>query len=218
METEHAMPRPPSALSHRLSVVAARKQGVGPQLVRLIATDPDIFEAFYREHVEQVQRFVVRRIGDRDRAADLTAEIFLAAVESAPRYRERKGSARAWLFGIARNVVADEGRKRERRRRGEERLRGSALLDEEDASRLDARIDAAKRSRELHAAITRLPKGERAVLELVALDELSLGEAAAAAGLRPVTARVRLHRARRRLRDELGAASDGQTHNEEEIS
>jgi RNA polymerase sigma-70 factor (ECF subfamily) len=45
------------------------------------------------------------------------------------------------------------------------------------------------------------------VLELVALDELSLTEAAAAAGVRPVTARVRLHRARRKLRAELEAAS-----------
>jgi RNA polymerase sigma-70 factor (ECF subfamily) len=54
----------------------------------------------------------------------------------------------------------------------------------------------------------RLPDGERAVLELVALDELSLAEAAAAVGIRPVAARVRLHRARRKLRDELGAATE----------
>jgi RNA polymerase sigma factor (sigma-70 family) len=53
----------------------------------------------------------------------------------------------------------------------------------------------------------RLPEAERAVLELVALDELSVAEAAAAAGLRPVTARVRLHRARRKLRAELEAAN-----------
>ncbi len=49
----------------------------------------------------------------------------------------------------------------------------------------------------------RLSEGERAVLELVALDELSVAEAAAAVGVRAVTARVRLHRARRILRAEL---------------
>ena len=72
--------------------------------------------------------------------------------------------------------------------------------------RLDARIDAAARS----ATSTRrwaACQGERAVLELVAIDELSLAEAAAAAGIRPVTARVRLHRARRKLRTELAAAA-----------
>jgi RNA polymerase sigma-70 factor (ECF subfamily) len=48
-----------------------------------------------------------------------------------------------------------------------------------------------------------LPDGDRAVLELVALDELSVADAARSLGLRPVTARVRLHRARRALRAAL---------------
>jgi RNA polymerase sigma-70 factor (ECF subfamily) len=205
MEIQPALSNPPSALGRRLSVVAARERGVGPEQLPLIGVDPDIFEVFYREQVEGVERFVVRRVGDRERAADLTAEIFLAAVESAHRYRPRLGTPRAWLLGIARVLVANDGRRRDRQRVGEERLRGSALLDEDDATRLDARIDAAARSRELYAAMDRLPRGERAVLELVAIDELSLGEAAAAAGVRPVTARVRLHRARRKLRTELDA-------------
>lgn len=52
-----------------------------------------------------------------------------------------------------------------------------------------------------------LPEAERAVLELVAIDELTVAEAAAAAGVRPVTARVRLHRARCKLRAKLEAAT-----------
>ena len=68
---------------------------------------------------------------------------------------------------------------------------------------MDARIDAAAQSRRLYGAMAKIPEGERAVLELVAIDELSVAEAAASVGVRPVTARVRLHRARRRLRDEL---------------
>ena len=201
------MPNPPSALSRRLSVVAARERGVGAEQLPLIGIDPDIFEVFYREHVEVVECFVVRRVGDRERAADLTAEIFLAAIDSAHRYRSRLGTPRAWLLGIARVLVASDGRRRDRQKVGEERLRGSTLLDEDDAARLDARIDAAARSRDLYAAMDRLPKGERAVLELVAIDELSLTEAAAVARIRPVTARVRLHRARRKLRTELDAAA-----------
>jgi RNA polymerase sigma-70 factor (ECF subfamily) len=208
METWPALPNPPSALSRRLSVVAARERGVGPEQLPLIGIDPDIFDVFYREHIERVEGFVVRRVGDRDRAADLTAEIFLAAIDAAHRYRPGLGTPRAWLLGIARILVAGEQRGRDRRRAGEERLRGSALLDQDDAARWDARVDAASRSRDLHQAMGRLPDGERAVLELVALDELSLAEAAAAAGVRPVTARVRLHRARRRLRAELEAAAD----------
>ncbi len=211
METQPALPNPPSALGRRLSVVAARERGVGPEQLRLIGIDADIFEVFYREHFDRVERFVVRRVGDRERAADLTAEVFLAAIDSAHRYRPRLGSPRAWLLGIARIVVAEEGRQRHRQRVGEERLRGSALLDEDDTARLEARIDAAARSRDLYRAMDRLPRGERAVLELVAIDQLSLAEAAASAGVRPVTARVRLHRARRKLRSELEASAMGQT-------
>jgi RNA polymerase sigma-70 factor (ECF subfamily) len=206
METEEAVPTAPSALSRTLRVVAARGRGVGAEQLRWIGTDPGLFEAFYREHVEDLQRFVARRVGDRERAADLTAEIFLAAIDSAHRYRPRSGTPKAWLYGIARALVANDRRRRGRERAREERFRGSALLDEEDAARMDARIDAAAQSRRLYEAMDRLPDAERAVLELVALDELAVAEAAAAVGVRSGTARVRLHRARRKLRAELEAA------------
>lgn len=190
-----------------MRVVAARERGVGAAELRWIGTDPELFEAFYREHVEDVQRFVARRVGDRERAADLTAEIFLAVVDSAHRYRPGRGAPRAWLFGIARTLVASERRQRGRELAGQSRLRGAPLLDEGDAAEMDARIDAGAQSRRLYEAMDRLSEAERAVLELVALDELTLAEAATAAGVRPVTARVRLHRARRKLRAELEAAT-----------
>jgi RNA polymerase sigma factor (sigma-70 family) len=206
MEIEEALPTP-NALGRSLRVAVAREHGVGAEQLRWIGTDPELFEVFYREHVEGVQRFVARRVGDRERAADLTAEIFLAAIDSAHRYRPRSGSPKAWLYGIARTLAANDRRRRGREWAREERVRGSVLLDEEDAARMDARIDAAAQSRRLYAAMDRLPEGERAILELVAIDELTVAEAAAAAGVRPVTARVRLHRARGKLRAELEAAS-----------
>ena len=208
------MPAQPSALSRHLRVVAARRHGLGAGQLRWIGVDPDLFEAFYREQVEDLQRFVARRVGDRERAADLTAEIFLAAIESADRYRPRRGTPRAWLYGIARVLVADDCRRQGRERARRERFRGSALLDADDAARIDARIDAAAQSRRLYAAMDRIPEAEREVLELVALDELTVAEAAAVAGLRPVTARVRLHRARRKLRAELDAPSTEPTASE----
>jgi RNA polymerase sigma factor (sigma-70 family) len=220
MEIERVLPNPPSELSRRLRLVAARERGVGAEQLPWIGTDPDVFEAFYREHVEDLQRFVARRVGDRERAADLTAEIFVAAIGSADRYRPRRGTPKAWLYGIARVLVASDRRQFGRKRALEagERLRGSALLDAEDATRIDARIDAAAQSRHLYEAMDRLPEAERAVLELVALDELTVAEAAAAAGVRPVTARVRLHRARRKLRAELEAAATEPTASKEDRS
>jgi RNA polymerase sigma factor (sigma-70 family) len=218
MEIEEALPPPASALSRNLRVAAARERGVSSEQLRWIGTDPDLFEAFYREHVEDLQRFVARRVGDRERAADLTAEIFVAAIDSAHRYRSGRGTPKAWLYGIARLLVANDRRRHGRELAREEKFRGSGLLDEEDVARMDARIDAAAQARRLYAAMDRLPEAERAVLELVAIDELTVAEAAVAAGVRPVTARVRLHRARRKLRAELEAAADESTASKEDRS
>jgi RNA polymerase sigma factor (sigma-70 family) len=176
---------------------------MNPDELPRIAHDPQAFEAFYREHVEAVQRFVARRVDDPYLAADLTAEVFLAAIDAAAGYQPERGSPAAWLFGVARIVVAGEHRRNARERRAHARLQGRRLLGEDDLERMRERIDAASQSRELFAAVARLPEGERAVLELVALDDLSVTEAAAVLGVRPVTARVRLHRARGALRRQL---------------
>jgi RNA polymerase sigma factor (sigma-70 family) len=205
MDAQRPLLNPPSALSRHLSLVTAREHGVSAEQLPRIGTDPELFDAFYSEHFEDLQCFVARRVGDRGRAADLTTEIFLAAIESAHRYRPR-GTPKSWLYGIARVVVANDRRRSARERSAHERLRGSALLDEEEAVRIEARIDAAAESRQLYEAMDRLPESERGVLELVAIDELTVAEAAAATGVRPVTARVRLHRARRKLHAELETA------------
>jgi RNA polymerase sigma factor (sigma-70 family) len=168
-----------------------------------IATDPDAFERFYREHVEAVQRFVARRVDDPYLAADLTADVFVAAIESAGSYRGSRGEPIAWLFGIARNVVAGERRRTARRLRVATRFEGRDLVDEEDLAALHARIDAESAARWLHGELARLSDAERVVFELVALDGLTVADTARTLGINPVAARVRYHRARRSLRDHL---------------
>jgi RNA polymerase sigma-70 factor (ECF subfamily) len=174
-----------------------------------IASDPDAFERFYREHVEAVQRFVARRVGDPYLAADLTADVFVAAIESARSYRRNRGRPIAWLFGIARNVVADERRRTARRLRVATRVEGRDLVDEEDLAALHARIDAESAARSLYAELARVSDAERAVFELVAIDGLTVAEAARALGINPVAARVRYHRARRSLEDRLALPALG---------
>ncbi|RNL84358.1 RNA polymerase sigma factor [Halostreptopolyspora alba] len=170
---------------------------------RRIATDPAAFERFYREHVAAIQRFVARRVADPYRAADLTADIFLRVIDSAHTYRPGRGGAVAWLYGIARNVVAGEWRQRHREHQARRRLSGRRLLAEEDLARIEARIDAQAQSRRLYAAMERLTAKERAVLELVALEEMPLRHVADALDIQPMTARVRLYRARRTMREWL---------------
>ena len=130
-----------------------------PHSLTAIGTDPDALEAFYREHVEAVQRFVARRVSDPHLAADLTADVFLEAIESAAGYRSDLGPPRAWLFGVARNVLAMHVRRGIREARAVGRIQGRRLLDPDSVQRIVERIDAERDARELLAALDDLEDG-----------------------------------------------------------
>jgi len=178
---------------------AKQQRMAGGDVTAAIGCDPEAFEVFYREHVEAVQRFVARRVGTPETAADLTADVFLAAIQAAASYDPARGTARSWLFGIARHQIVDSFRAAAKDTRTQMALIGSELVHSDDLQRIHERLDAEAASRELYARLGSIPDPERAVLELVALDDLSLVEAAAALGISTVAARVRLHRARRRF-------------------
>src|ERR1700758_4116043 len=89
-----------SPLSDEERLTARIRGGAMPKLIG-ITSDPDAFERFYREHVEAVQQFVARRVDDPYLAADLTADVFVAAIESAGSYRRSRGEPIAGLFGVA---------------------------------------------------------------------------------------------------------------------
>lgn len=180
--------------------------------VRRIAREPTVFRAYYKAHFNAVLNYLARRVPDAERVADLTADVFLAAIAAAPRYRATKGSPMAWTYGIARNVLVTDLRRTERERRAVNRVAGRRLLSDDDIVRLEERIDAQAAVRQIVPAIDELPEGERAVLELVAVEGLTTQEAAAALGIPTVTARVRLHRARRRLLKHSPDASEATNH------
>ncbi|MFF0553285.1 RNA polymerase sigma factor [Streptomyces sp. NPDC004311] len=162
-------------------------------------TTAEGFGTFYEDHIDAVLGFVTRRVADPHLAADLTADIFLAAMGSAGGYRGHRGAPVAWLFGIARNVLAGHARGRARESGALARLSGRRLLDDEDVAALEERIDAQRAYRELAERHAALSEPLRAVLDLVAVDELTPAEAAQALGITQATVRVRLHRARRAL-------------------
>lgn len=166
-----------------------------------------VLEAFYLEHLETVQRFVARRVSDPHTAADLTAEVFLAAMAAAGTYEPTRGRPVAWLYGIARNVVASEVRRQVRQRRAHSEVSGHRVLEGDALLRIEERLDAERRSRELYRAMAALSARDRGLIELVDLDGLPVTEAAAVLGVKPATARVRLHRARTRIKSNLPLAT-----------
>ncbi|HEX3689461.1 MAG TPA: RNA polymerase sigma factor [Solirubrobacteraceae bacterium] len=95
------------------------------ELLALAATDARAFGVFYDRFEADLLAFLYRATGRADIAADLTAEVFAAALHSLRGFDPARGSARAWLFGIARHELADTWR----RGRVEDRARRSLEIE-----------------------------------------------------------------------------------------
>ena len=171
-----------------------------------IAAGPGFLPEFYRRHVAKVTGVGVRRFSTAEDVADFVANVFLEVLRSAGSYDPRRGDAVAWLYGLAGNVAAGMRRRQRRSTDAEHRLAGRSLLDADDYARVEERIGAASALRRAYEAMQQLPDQDRRLLELVAVDGLSTGEAANAPGITAVATRVRLVRARARLRARLDAA------------
>jgi RNA polymerase sigma factor (sigma-70 family) len=160
------------------------------------------FEAIYRANVLDITAFFARRCGEPQTVADLTSETFVQAIGSLHAFDPRRGSARAWVFGIARHVYA---RHCERSANGTHTLAaltGRRELAADEIDELAARIDAERAGRALLLRLAELPELERAAIELVDLAGLAPREAATALRISKGALRVRLFRARTRLRRE----------------
>jgi RNA polymerase sigma factor (sigma-70 family) len=180
-------------------------EGSDEDLLAAIGMDPGALPAFYLRHIARVTAMGVRRFDQPEDVADFVANVFLEVLRSAGGFDPDRGHAVAWLYGLGSNVAAAMYRQRARALRAEQQLQGRALLDADDYARVEERIDAASDLRRTYAAMQRLAYQDRRVLELVAVDGLSAVEAAQALSISPVAARVRLTRARRRLRAALSS-------------
>jgi RNA polymerase sigma factor (sigma-70 family) len=182
----------------------------GTSDARLLARidDPRAFEVFYRRHMQAVLRFATRRCRTPDEAAELVSVVFLEVRTAAVGYDRLRGAARPWLLGIATHCLADLRGQRARAAEAERRLGGMARLDPDEHAEIEARIDAERLYPRLERALARLSPAERELLTLVEREGLSPAEAARVLGIRPVTARVRLTRARRRVQSELSRRSE----------
>jgi RNA polymerase sigma-70 factor (ECF subfamily) len=161
----------------------------------------DVFDAYFVE----IHRYAAKRLG-QDAAADVAAQTFLEAFRQRERYDPERAGVRTWLYGIATKVVGRHQRAEIRALRARARL-ASGQGAEEHTDQVDARVSAEGLRGELARAIAALPRGQRDVLLLVALADLSHGEVAAALGISYGTVGSRLNRARTTLRKALGGTN-----------
>jgi RNA polymerase sigma-70 factor (ECF subfamily) len=158
------------------------------------------FERLYRANVEAVTAYFARRSADPHVVADLTADTFVAVITSFGNFDPRKGTARAWVFGIARRVYASYCEAYSQQEHKLRRLAGRRDLDQDQVEELLDRIDAQRAGRDLVTGLTTLPERDRAVIELVDIAGLRPKEAAATLGITPGAVRMRLMRTRAQLR------------------
>jgi len=160
------------------------------------------FEQVYLRNVDVLMGFFARRCREPQTVADLTSETFVRAAEGFAGFDPRRGSDRAWLFGIAARVFARHCQQSAGGRDAVARLGGHRVLDVDEIEELAERIDSERAGAALMRRFAGLPAVERAAIELVDLEELTPKEAALALGVSRVAFRKRLSRARSRLRKE----------------
>jgi len=159
-------------------------------------------EAAFEAHRNAVYRFAWRMSGPAA-AEDVTQDVFLTVLKQPDRFDARRGSLRAFLLGIARNVAL---------KRWRDEHRWESLDDEDHLEAMPLAIDGREVADLVATAVRSLPPLQREAIILAEYEELSLEEIARAVEAEVGTVKSRLHRARERLRRMLAPLASAHHH------
>ncbi|MQA73960.1 MAG: sigma-70 family RNA polymerase sigma factor [Solirubrobacterales bacterium] len=162
-----------------VSVVERFSRVADEQLLACVgASDgPRAFGAFYRRHEDAMLLFFMRRTQNPETAADLTAEVFAAALESAHRFTAGKSPAVAWLYGIANHKLASSRRRGRVEDRARSRLRMEPLvLTDEALERVEALVDAELITQVLQRLLAELPADQHEAVRSRVVEERPYAE------------------------------------------
>jgi RNA polymerase sigma-70 factor (ECF subfamily) len=166
-------------------------------LVEAAQKNPAKFAALYEMHFARVYAFVARRVRDRDKAEDLTSEVFHKALANLRTFEWRGAPFSAWLVRIAANLVIDQGKRTAREMPGgEERAEPSAKAEQQD---LEERA-------QLFRMVEQLPSEQRRVVLARFVEQRSVREIAQELGKTEGAVKQLQFRALQRLRDRLEGA------------
>jgi RNA polymerase sigma-70 factor (ECF subfamily) len=172
-------------------------------LARFAAGEAEAFVGFYRRHLAAVLGFFLRRTRDPELTADLTAEVFAAALIAAARYRPGERPALAWLYGIAAHKLADSRRRGRVEDEARRRLAlGPLTVDDEDLARVEQMADAGA----AESALRSLPEDQRDAVLARVVHERTYAEIAAQMRCSELLVRKRVSRGLRALRGQMKEA------------
>jgi len=159
-------------------------------------------EEWYASYSASLFGYIARRLG-RTAAEDLTAQVFVEALESYHRFDPAKGSAKTWLFAIATNLVRSHLRKEQRALEVFARTGADPVADDPMRA-ADARLFAADQWPQVAAALDELSAVDRDVLLLYCFADLDYAEIGAALELPVGTVASKMNRIRTKVRKRLG--------------
>lgn len=163
------------------------------------------FQRVYGEFHARIRRYLNRLVGTTD-GEDLTQETFAKVSRALPQFRG-ESSLSTWVYRIATNAAYDRLRSRSADRTNDVPSEDHTAVDDH-ASGIEHTLVRREMNDCIDEFIARLPTSYRSVLILSEQEEFTNQEIAAALGLTLETVKIRLHRARARLRKELGSGCD----------
>jgi RNA polymerase sigma factor (sigma-70 family) len=191
-----------------VGVTGSRDSRSDEELLSQVGNDADALEELYRRCVGKTVAFAIRRCGTPEQVHDLVAATWIEVIAASSGYDPSRGRAVPWILGVTANLANNERRRRSREREALRRLAGRRVLGPDDVTRLEEAIDASRLKGPLLREIEAMPALEREAIELVAFGQVGQEDAAKALGIAPATFRMRLARARRRLRAVANAEDD----------
>jgi RNA polymerase sigma-70 factor (ECF subfamily) len=169
------------------------------ELVERAKSDPEAFEELYSRYYGRLFAFAYRRLRSRELAEDVTADVFMKALDALPRFTWQGVSVSAWLYRIANNRITDHFRRKGQSGKGMLAIdEVKTLVDERPLP--EDRILATLRRAEVEEAIGLLSDQDQLVITLIFYEELSSSEVAKVMGISTNLVYVRLHRALKRMR------------------
>lgn len=161
------------------------------------AAEPGRFEEIYEQQVVPIYRFIYARVGNRPDAEDLTAQVFMRAVEQLDTTRDQ-GQIVSWLYRVSQNAIADHWRAFYRLPViGTEQVApGWEPVQPGEARDLPA--DTAAAANRVRRVLERLPQRYARVLELRFLERMTVAETADSMGISHGNAKILQYRALRK--------------------
>ena len=169
------------------------------RLVERAKREREAFGQLYDRYVRRMYGTIYARVGNRAEAEDLTAQVFLQALENLPRLDASRGGFGPWIFGIARNLLVDRHRRNSRRVTipVEEAPTGE---NPQSTEGLDETLITEQRAGCLWRRVRQLPAAQRQVIELRFLHELKTDEIASVMGRSAAAVKQLTYRALEKLR------------------